>query len=257
MDYIGLNAQKWDDHVTEGYVWTKPVSGQAIADAREGNWSVVLTPEKPVPRDWFPDDLRGNRILLIAGGGGQQEPILAAAGADVTVFDNSRAQLAQDEAVAAREGLSIRTVKGNMQDLSVFADENFDLVMQFGGGFVDSVLPVWKEAHRVLRNGGVLLAGHNSPVEFIFDLECMENDNVLIVRHSLPYSDLTDLTNEEFQRITATEGVCFGHTLTDLLQGQIDAGFVIAGFYEDKGSSALSAYIDTFFATKAVKLRPV
>ena len=118
---------------------------------------------------------------------------------------------------------------------------------------MDSVLPVWKEAHRVLRDGGVLLAGHNSPVEFIFDLERMKNDNELVVRHSLPYSDLTDVTDEEFQRITATEGVCFGHTLTDLIQGQINAGFVIAGFYEDKGGSALAAYIDTFFATKAVK----
>ena len=180
---------------------------------------------------------------------------MAAAGADVTVFDNSRAQLAQDEAVAAREGLKLRIVQGNMQDLSAFADESFDIAMQFGGGFVDSVRPVWREAHRVLRDGGVLLAGHNSPVEFIFDLERMENDNELVVRHSLPYSDLKDLTDEEFQRVTATEGVCFGHTLTDLLQGQIDAGFVIAGFYEDKGGSVLSEYIDTFFATKAVKIR--
>jgi len=71
MDYVSLNAEKWDAHVAEGYIWSKPVSGQVIADAKEGNWHVVLTPEKPVPRDWFPEDLRGKQILLIAGGGGQ------------------------------------------------------------------------------------------------------------------------------------------------------------------------------------------
>jgi len=252
MDYIAVNSEKWDAHVAEGYIWTRPVPPQIIEEAKKGKWSVVLTPHKCAPRDWFPDDLRGKKVLLIAGGGGQQGPVLAAAGADVTVFDNSPAQLMQDELVAAREGLSIRTVQGNMQDLSVFADESFDVIMQFAGAFVDSVLPVWKEAHRVLRDGGVLLAGHNSPVEFIFDLERMEQANELVVRHSLPYSDLTDLTEEEFQRVTATEGVCFGHTLTELIQGQIDAGFLIAGFYEDKGGSVLDAYIDTFFATKAI-----
>ena len=67
-------------------------------------------------------------VLCLASGGGQQGPILAAAGANVTVFDNSPAQLRQDELVARREGLSIRTVQGDMRDLSAFADGSFDLI---------------------------------------------------------------------------------------------------------------------------------
>ena len=46
----------------------------------------------------------------------------------------------------------------------------------------------------------------------------------------------------------------FGHSLQDLIQGQIEAGFLIAGFYEDNDGSLLDKYIPTFFATKAVKL---
>lgn len=53
-----------------------PVSAEVIARARKGDWEVVLTPLKPVPRDWFPD-LRGLRVLGLASAGGQQCPIFA------------------------------------------------------------------------------------------------------------------------------------------------------------------------------------
>ena len=50
----------------------------------------------------------------------------------------------------------------------------------------------------------------------------------------------------------------FSHTLDDLIGGQLDAGFVITGFYEDRQnaeeSEPLVAYMPTFIATRAVKL---
>ncbi len=52
--------------------------------------------------------------------------MLAALGAEVTVFDNSLKQLEKDEFVAKRDGLNIKTVQGDMKDLSVFDDEYFD-----------------------------------------------------------------------------------------------------------------------------------
>lgn len=253
MNYIKKNSDIWNKHVEENYIWSVPVSNEVIQNAKNGLWEVVLTPQKTVPKNWFPNEIKGKKVLLIAGGGGQQAPILAALGADVTVFDNSKRQLEQDELVAERENLTIKTVQGNMQDLSVFPNESFDFIMQFAGGFVDSVLPVWKEAYRVLKRGGIMIAGHNNPNEFIFDVEEMEKGN-LVVKHKIPYSDLTSLTKDAFDRITKNEGVCFGHSLHDLLQGQIDAGFLIAGFYEDDGCSLLAKYIPTFFATKAIKL---
>ena len=253
MNYIAINSAKWDKHVEDEYIWSTSVSKETLENAKNGNWNVVLTPEKAVPQNWFPAEIQGKKVLLIAGGGGQQGPVFAALGADVTVFDNSRKQLEQDEYVAKRDNLVITTVQGNMQDLSVFQNESFDFIMQFGGGFVDSVLPVWREAYRVLKKGGTMIAGHNNPNEFIFDIEKLDKGE-FCVRHKIPYSDIKDLAKEEFDRITESEGVCFGHSLHDLIQGQIDAGFLIAGFYEDAGFSTLSKYIDTFFATKAIKL---
>ena len=104
-DILGYNRQAWDRQVERGNRWTVPVGPEAIARARRGDWSIVLTPTKPVPADWFPP-LAGLDVLCLAGGGGQQGPILAAAGARVTVFDNSPKQLAQDRLVADREGLA-------------------------------------------------------------------------------------------------------------------------------------------------------
>src|SRR5262245_14008559 len=153
MDIREYNRHAWDRKVQQGDRWTVPVAPEVIARARRGDWQVVLTPTKPVPRDWFPD-LNGLEVLCLASGGGQQAPILAAVGASVTALDNSPRQLAQDRLVAEREGLKIRTVEGDMRDLSAFPDGRFGLVFHpVSNCFVPEVRPVWKEAFRVLRRG--------------------------------------------------------------------------------------------------------
>ena len=158
-ELVRYNARAWDRQVALGNQWTRPVSSGVISRARLGEWSVLLTARKPAPRDWFPD-LAGLRVLCLASGGGQQGPVLAAAGAEVTVYDNSPAQLAQDEFVADRDSLTLRTVQGDMQRLEVFPDESFDLVFHpCSVTFVPDVAAVWREVARVLVPGGLLLAG--------------------------------------------------------------------------------------------------
>src|SRR5262249_23642857 len=102
MDVVAHNRSAWDRQVAKGNRWTVPVGPDIIAAARRGDWAVVLTPTRPVPRDWFPE-LRGLDVLCLACGGGQQAPVFAAAGASVTVLDLSPGQLAQDRLVADRE----------------------------------------------------------------------------------------------------------------------------------------------------------
>ena len=108
-----------------------PVSSEEVAEARKGNWKIILTPTKPIPQSWYPE-IKGCDVLCLASGGGQQGPIFAAAGANVTVFDNSPKQLERDRVVAERDNLQIKTVQGDMADLSVFADESFDLIIHPG-----------------------------------------------------------------------------------------------------------------------------
>jgi SAM-dependent methyltransferase len=248
------NRDAWDKEVERGNEWTRPVSTEEIAAARQDRVSVLLTETKPVPPEWFPP-LQGLEVLCLASGGGQQAPILSAAGARVTVYDNSPKQLEQDRLVAEREGLELKTVEGDMRDLSDFADESFDMVFHpCSNLFVPEVLPVWREAFRVLRQGGTLLAGFVNPLLYIFDQE-LGDRGILEVRHKLPYSDLTSVTEEERERrISSGDPLEFGHTLTNQISGQIEAGFHIQGFYEDHHRQLeLAKYTQTYIATRAVK----
>ena len=253
MDVRAYNREMWNKQVEHGNVWTIPVSPEVIATARQGVWSVLLTELKPVPRDWFPADLRGVKILCLAGGGGQQGPIFAAAGAQVTVFDNSPRQLDQDRLVAQREGLQITTVEGDMRDLSAFADASFDLVFHpVSNCFCPEVLPVWREAYRVLRPGGTLLAGFGNPAVYIFDYAKQEQ-GVFEVRFPLPF-DARQLSEQEILvEFGPDSPVEFSHSLDTLIGGQLEAGFVLTGLYEDRSSSPLGKIMPSYIATRALK----
>jgi SAM-dependent methyltransferase len=254
MDIREYNRSAWDKEVERGNEWTQPVSSEMVARAREGRWEVLLTETKPVPRAWFPD-LKELDVLCLASGGGQQAPLLAAAGARVTVFDNSPKQLEQDRLVALRDNLNLTTVEGDMTDLSMFSDESFDMVFHpCSNLFIPDVRPVWAEAFRVLRRGGTLLAGFLNPVIYLFDDRLMER-SVLSVKHTLPYSDLLSLSKEECRQLLEKgEPLEFGHTLTDQLGGQTDVGFTITAFYEDHHRTLpVAKYTPTYIATRAVK----
>lgn len=247
------NRRAWDRGVEEGDRWTVPVGPEVIAAARRGEWSVRLSETKPAPREWFPP-LEGLEVLCLASGGGQQAPTLAAAGARVTVLDNSPKQLAQDRFVAERDGLELQTVEGDMADLSRFADESFDLIYHTVSNlFVPDVRPVWRECFRVLRRGGTLLAGFLNPIVYVFDNR--PDDATLEVRHKVPYSDVTSLTGDERRRIVdAGLPFEFGHTLEDQIGGQTDAGFHIVGFYDDiHPGLEIAKYVPTYCCTRALK----
>jgi SAM-dependent methyltransferase len=254
FDPVAHNRAAWDKRVEGGDQWTRPVEPGVIARARNGDWSVVLIGYEPAPRDWFPADLRGVETLCLASGGGQQGPVLAAAGASVTVFDNSPRQLAQDEMVAARDGLALRTVQGDMRDLRVFEDASFDLIFHpVSNLFCPELAPVWRECFRVLRPGGALLAGFMNPDIYLFDREAEEERGELIVRHRLPYSDLTHLTEEERARF-GDGSLEYSHTLADQIGGQLAAGFVLTAFVEAPHHAGISAnYMAGYFATRAIK----
>jgi len=266
VDIRAHNRLAWDRQVERGNQWTIPVSSAAIAAARDGQWQICLTPLKPVPRSWLrtywsSSDPAGRDVLCLASGGGQQGPILAAVGARVTVLDNSPRQLAQDRLVAEREGLALATVEGDMADLSTFADQSFDLIVHpVSNSFVPDVRPVWREAFRVLRPDGALLSGFTNPMTYLFDETLARRTGVLQVVHALPYADPVSLSEDEKARY-AREGAPFefSHTLEDQIGGQIDAGFVIAGLYEDRYGPEekypLNPFTAIFIATRAIKAR--
>ncbi|MEY9904954.1 SAM-dependent methyltransferase [Catenulispora sp. MAP12-49] len=250
------NRAAWDKLVQEGNEWSRPVSTEDVERARAGDWSIVVIGHQPVDRSWLPADLAGKDVLSLASGGGQQGPLLAAAGARVTVFDNSPGQLGQDRMVAARDGLEVRTVLGDMRDLGAFGDAVFDVVINpVSNCFVPEVAPVWRECFRVLRPGGTLLAGFLNPDVYLFDPDALDEGGELVVVHKLPYSDVTHYSAEERDaKFGADAALEYSHTLADQIGGQLAAGFVVTGFAEAPHQSNPSAqYMSHYFATLAVK----
>ncbi len=258
MDTTQQNSHAWDKKVEEGSRYTQSVSREVIEKSKSGDWNITVTTEKQVPRNWFPASVDGLRILCLASGGGQQAPVLAAAGADVTVTDISKKQLEQDDMVAKRDGLSLKTVQGDMSDLSDFDDEYFDIVINpVSNLFVKDIQPVWNEVSRVLKDKGVLIAGFTNPLLWIFD-DNQERKGILDVKHSIPSCTLDYMPASEVEEyINSSSTIEYAHTLEDQMQGQIDAGFVITGFYEDDfgGTRILDNYIKTFIATRAIKMK--
>jgi SAM-dependent methyltransferase len=257
LDPVAHNRAAWDREVENVNEWTRPAGPEVIARARAGDWSVVLIGYQPVPRDWFPAELAGMAVLCLASGGGQQGPVLAAAGAAVTVFDNSPGQLGRDEEVAARDGLALRTVLGDMRDLSAFPDASFDVIFNpVSNVFCPDLAPVWQESFRVLRPGGILLAGFLNPDIFIFDVAALDDQGELVARHRIPFTTL-DLSDAERLHSYGTGPIEYSHSLTEQIGGQLAVGFTLTHLVEaPHHADATARYMPGYFATRAIRPEP-
>jgi len=248
MEYTKINAQTIDRWVENGWEWGIPITHQQYIDAQNGKWSVVLTPVKPVPEQWFPD-LKNKNILGLACGGGQQMPVFAALGAICTVLDYSQKQLKSELDVAKREGYKINAVRADMTLELPFEDESFDIIFHpVSNCYIEYVMHVWCECWRVLKSGGILMAGMDNGINFIFD----EDEKQL--KYRLPFNPLKDeQLLKDLQKDDS--GIQFSHTLEEQIRGQLKAGFKLVDLYEDtNGTGPLHEYgVPTFWATLAVK----
>lgn len=246
--YQDINARTVDRWAQEGWAWAVPISRDAYARTKAGAWQMVLTPNKPVPKAWFPP-LAGCRVLGLASGGAQQMPIFAALGAVCTVLDYSEKQLESERMLAAREGYDITIVRHDMTKPLPFADGAFDLIFHpVSNCYIEEVRPLWQECCRVLRPGGILLAGMDVGYNYLFD------DAETTFTYRLPYNPLKDPALMAKAQ-AYDEGVQFSHTLEEQLGGQLEAGFQLTHLYEDtNGEGRLKEYgVPSFVATRAIK----
>ena len=211
-----------DALVTGQADWTSSASQKELDNARFGD-VVLHFWDKEVPKEWL-KDIRGKRVLCLAGGGGLQAPILACAGADVTVIDISGKMLDKDREIALREQLDIRIMKGNMCDMSMFEEASFDLIINPPSlMYVPELSVVYRECYRVLAKGGDFIIMAPNPVNYLCDWVEDENDGYYKAVHRLPWCS---------QDHDDSDWIEYGHTMEEYLGGLISCGFIINGYME-------------------------
>ena len=248
-DYNDINSETIDRWVAEGWRWGVPITHEEFERAKEGDCRIVLTPTKPVPREWI-GEVRGKRVLGLASGGGQQMPVFAAMGAECWVLDFSARQIASEIFVAKREGYEIRAIRADMTKPLPFSDGFFDLIFHpVSNCYIRDVEPVWRECARILKPGGRLLAGLDSGINFLF-----EEDESRVV-NVLPYDPLSDPAKRAYLEEHG-EGIEFSHGISEQIGGQIRAGLAIKDVYDDtNGEGFLHEHnAPSFWATLAEKV---
>ncbi|WP_026181760.1 class I SAM-dependent methyltransferase [Alloscardovia criceti] len=247
-NYQEFNSTTIDAWIEDGWEWGVPIDHDTYVAAQQGQWSMVLTPKKPVPSHWFPE-LAGKKVLGLAAGGGQQMPIFAAVGAQCTVLDYSAKQLESERLVAQREGYDIDIVHADMTKRLPFEDESFDFIFHpVSNCYIEKVEPLYAEAYRVLKKGGVLLAGFDMEIMYLLD------DDEKTVRWKMPFNPLSNPEAMAYMQ-AGDYGVQFSHTITEQIGGQLKAGFTLTDLYEDTpGYGHLEEMnVNGFMATRAVK----
>jgi len=165
----------------------------------------------------------GKRVLCLASGGGQQSAFFGILGAHVTVLDIADSQLEQDRTAARHYGYPVKTVRGDMRDLSCFDDASFDHVdMGLAMYAVPKIRPVYREIARVLVPGGTCRIEHMNPATMPIQPDSWDG---AAYRISGRYRGGPHPPEDP-------DAYNFRHLFTDILNGLVEAGMAIVGVWE-------------------------
>jgi ubiquinone/menaquinone biosynthesis C-methylase UbiE len=223
MDEIAeYNQARWKALVEADALFTRPKLNLDADSAR-----------RMIDSDGKLGDVAGKKVLCLAGGGGQQSAAFALLGANVTVFDLSDEQLEQDKKVAEHYGFEIKTVQGDMRNLSPFEKASFDIVYHaYSLNFVPDAVEVFRQVARVLRIGGIYHFGCANP--FVMGVGQKDwNGESYVLKE--PYIGGARLSYDDQDWVYDGEAhekvpnpIEYRHTLSVVLNGLIEIGFVIS-----------------------------
>ena len=221
MDYRDANQQAWNRMADSGSLFARVATDEECSN-----------PLKALDgRGWLPDSVAGLNVLCLASGGGWQSILYAAAGACVTVVDLSESMLKLDSREARRRRFQVQTVLASMDDLSMFADESFDIVHQpVSTCYVPDLKPVYAGIARVLRSHGLYISQHKQPVSLQISHRNERHQFVIGVEyyHEGPLPQQQDTS---YRESGATE---YLHRLEQIVGDLCQAGFVIEDLREPK-----------------------
>jgi len=233
MDEIArYNKERWEDLAQSGVKFSRPFLDLDPKSARR-----LVDPEGMLT------EIAGKDVLCLAGGGGQQTAAFALLGANVTVLDISETQLQRDNEAAARYNVQVRTVQGDMRDLSGFGKNTFDIVWHAHSlNFVPDARTVFREVARVLRVDGFYCLQCWNPLAHGLDADAWDGKAYPLKSRYLDGEVVPDDPHWAFDGTDGTRKHVqgpreFRHTLSTLINGLVEQGFVILGALEDTGNN--------------------
>jgi SAM-dependent methyltransferase len=124
--------------------------------------------------------------------------------------------------MARHHGYEIKTVQGDMRDLSGLEAGAYDLVYQaVSACFVPDLRKVYREVARVVKPGGIYRVEHCNPATHAVDDDSWDGEGYRILDSYGP------------GRIEDSDTVEFRHLMSDIFNGLIECGFVIRGVWDD------------------------
>ncbi|MEL7498623.1 MAG: class I SAM-dependent methyltransferase [Planctomycetota bacterium] len=187
---------------------------------------------------WLGGNIRGKRVLCLAAGGGRQGPIYASAGGIVTVVDISPAMLELDREVANQRKLKLQTVEGSMDNLSMFNEASFDIVIHpVSTCYVPDISQVYREVARVTIANGIYISQHKQPNSLQTSLDPIQGKYQL----EEPYYKKDPLPLSPKPNLIREEGTLeYIHRWEQLIGSLCRAGFTIEDLTEPRHAKANS-----------------
>jgi SAM-dependent methyltransferase len=175
------------------------------------------------------EGVAGKEVLCLGAGGGRHGPLLARAGACVTVVDLSEEQLAHDRHAAVEHHLPLLVLCTSIDDLGALADASFALVVQpVAACYLPDLGRLHREVARVLRPDGLYVVQHKQPSSL--QAEALpRGEGYLVRQHYLSRQLLAEQPGATHRDSGTLE---FLHTLEELIGGLCHAGFAIEDLSE-------------------------
>ncbi len=231
-DLLKHNKNRW-----EALAQARVQYSQPHLDITPENALQALDPD-PVFLDSPFTDVAGKDVLCLASGGGQQTAVFGLLGANVTVFDLSETQLLRDQEAANHFGYNLTVEQGDMQDLSRFADDSFDIVWQpFSINFVPDAAAVIHGVSRIIRPNGFYHLQFANPYWSMEPEDWTPQgypvnqpyQNGAQLHFADPFWTFTDDEGNEHRVEGPHE---FLHTFSFMLNTLIRSGFIVLGMRE-------------------------
>lgn len=231
-DIVAVNRNNWDWAVRKGASCTVPwldLDVELIRRCANGEQNQVPEQLEDIMRtlSGYLPSIGGKDVLCLASGGGQQSAVFGLLGAHVTVFDLCDGQLKGDIEAATHYRYPVKTIQGDMRDLSCLPKESFDLVYGTGMAFIPDIQPVYAGVGRVLRPGGLFRVDFTNPAKEFSDAPPSTDGSYEL---PIPY-------NVKRFQYPAEEGgetsIQFRHYLDEIFNGLLDQGFLLRRIYDD------------------------